>query len=85
MTKPPFRPFSEPPPLIEAGRLCIHCTEFDVNFGWAGTEVTPGEGTTVECKRSIWSMGNWDGTDQFRRNILKAERCVFFKSIHTDG
>jgi hypothetical protein len=63
-------------------RLCVTCVEFDLEEeGIAYSDLTPGEGARIFCKREVWEMFNSDSTEEFRKNICKAATCKHFKDV----
>jgi hypothetical protein len=65
-------------------RLCVLCTQFTVDMGWPGTDVTAGDSATIECLKGHWSMSNWERTDTFRQNIERAVTCPDFVEVPHD-
>ena len=63
-------------------KLCVFCKHFYLDMGHPDqSSVTPGENARIECEKGHWEMKNYEGTDVYRFNILKAVSCDDFEEF----
>lgn len=61
-------------------KLCVYCKHFYLDSGSPHySDQTPGNDAVIECGKGYWKMESYQGTEVFRLNIEKAERCPGFQ------
>jgi hypothetical protein len=60
-------------------KTCLLCKSFYFNMGEPGySDMTPGSDACIECNAGFWKMKNYDGLDEFCKNIETAKTCKGF-------
>jgi hypothetical protein len=54
-------------------KYCWICKHIDVNSGWCGTDITPGDISVLECKKGHWDV--FDG-GMYSGSAKKLQRCL---------
>ena len=66
--------------------VCLRCIHFFMDTGWAGTEVTPGDGMTMACALSKWAMDtDYEGEGELRGYMEMASGCDEYEDYRTVG
>jgi hypothetical protein len=59
---------------------CIDCQHWDVDLGWAGSDVTPGDPPRMECNKSHWYLcTSTDSREEYRKCLHMAQKCPDFE------
>ncbi|MHC4649005.1 MAG: hypothetical protein ACYTBJ_26420 [Planctomycetota bacterium] len=59
-------------------KYCWLCKHIEIDSGWGGTEITPGDPSTFKCDKGHWNLlkGMYEGDAQSLHKCLKtAQTC----------
>ena len=59
---------------------CVFCDYFYFESGWCGTDVTPGDETSIGCLLDLMEIEMWTGTQELREKLATALNCDKFKA-----
>lgn len=65
----------------EVPKNCTLCKHFEFDAGWGGSDVTPGDPASMDCRleKVSFHLGMYAGEDALRSVFLTADSCADFK------
>ena len=62
---------------------CLFCKHFELYYEGDLSDITPGAGMVVGCRKGIWQFHSYSDTEEdFRRQMLTAVECKDYIVYH---